>query len=48
MEFDEPQRALAPGQACVFYDGELVLGGGVIADVPGGAGGFALEAGESE
>ncbi len=28
--FDEPQRALTPGQAVVLYDGETVLGGGVI------------------
>ncbi len=28
--FDEPQQAIAPGQACVFYDGESVLGGGWI------------------
>lgn len=28
--FDEPQRAAAPGQALVFYDGENVLGGGTI------------------
>ncbi len=28
--FDEPQRAVAPGQAVVFYDGETVLGGGWI------------------
>ena len=31
VEFDEPQRAVTPGQAVVLYSGELVLGGGTIA-----------------
>jgi tRNA-specific 2-thiouridylase len=30
VEFETPQRAAAPGQAVAFYDGERVLGGGVI------------------
>jgi tRNA-specific 2-thiouridylase len=30
VDFDEPVRAVTPGQACVLYCGDLVLGGGTI------------------
>jgi tRNA-specific 2-thiouridylase len=34
VAFEEPQAGVAPGQACVFYDGTRVLGGGWIARAP--------------
>lgn len=30
IEFIEPQRAITPGQSVVFYDGNYVIGGGVV------------------
>jgi tRNA-specific 2-thiouridylase len=34
VEFAEPQAGVAPGQACVFYDGSRVMGGGWIDRAP--------------
>jgi tRNA-specific 2-thiouridylase len=32
--FDRPVRAVAPGQSCVFYRGDVVVGGGVLRRLP--------------
>ena len=34
VRFVEPQRAVTPGQAVVFYDGDEVVGGGIIESAP--------------
>lgn len=38
INFDEPQRAITPGQATVFYRGDEVVGGGWITKTSGGKG----------
>jgi tRNA-specific 2-thiouridylase len=33
VEFEQAQRALAPGQICAFYEGEELLGGGIFEEI---------------
>jgi tRNA U34 2-thiouridine synthase MnmA/TrmU len=35
MDFDDPQRAITPGQSLVAYKGEILVGGGVIVGAEG-------------
>ena len=36
VKFKQPQMAVTPGQAIVFYDGDIVVGGGTIEQINGG------------
>ena len=41
IRFDQPQRAVTPGQTIVFYDGDIVVGGGTLEASPRHAAGHA-------
>jgi tRNA-specific 2-thiouridylase len=45
VRFDEPQRAVTPGQSVVFYDGQTCLGGAVIDATDAPYGGLATHSG---
>ena len=34
VDWDRPQRAVAVGQICALYDGEVLKGGGIYAEIP--------------
>jgi tRNA-specific 2-thiouridylase len=48
VRFDQPQRAVTPGQSVVFYAGEACLGGAVIAATDAPFGGWDAAAAVTE